>query len=226
MLFARGHTAAIRSTTFTMSGLEVIGGISAVIGIIDASIKIYDSAQKDVKLSETFHMVGRRLPIILNTLQTCKDHLEPIQGSLPADVCKALEKTLDACDEKAGKLRQIFEKVLPGEKDAWERRYVKIVQRLGKGNKVEELMTSITEDVQLVVNNHAVQSTKPEQNAELEKIVQEMKSVQSSMPGEESSGMSFNSGGGHMENYVNQDKGYLVVNRDRVQTQHFGNGKN
>ena len=209
-----------------MSGLEVIGGISAVIGIIDTSIKIYDSARKDLKLSETFKTVGRRLPIILDTLRTCKDHLEPIQGSLPADVCEALEKILDACDEKAGKLRQIFEKVLPSENDAWEKRYLKVVHRLGKGNKVEELMGSITEDVQLVVNNHAVKSAKPEQNAELEKIVQEMKSVKSSVPEEESSGMTFSSGGGNMENYVNQDKGNLVVNRERVQNQHFGTGKN
>ena len=152
-----------------MSGLEVIGAISAVISIIDASIKIYDSAQKDLKLSDTFHVVGRRLPIIRDTLETCKSHLQPIQDSLPADVCEALEKTLEGCDEKAGKLRQIFEKVLPGGNDGWEKRYIKVVKRLGQGNKVEELMVSITEDVQLVVNHHAVKSAKPEQMAELEK---------------------------------------------------------
>jgi hypothetical protein len=33
-----------------MSGLEVIGAISAVIAILDSSIKVYDSAQKDLKL--------------------------------------------------------------------------------------------------------------------------------------------------------------------------------
>jgi hypothetical protein len=32
-----------------MSGVEVIGPISAVIGILDASVKIYNSAQKDSK---------------------------------------------------------------------------------------------------------------------------------------------------------------------------------
>lgn len=35
-----------------MLGLQVIGGISAVIAIIDASVKIWDSAQKDIKLEE------------------------------------------------------------------------------------------------------------------------------------------------------------------------------
>ena len=109
------------------------------------------------------------------------------------DVCEALEKILEACDEKAGKLRQIFEKVLPSDNDAWEKRYVKVVKRLGKGNKVEELMVLITEDVQLVVNHHAVKSARPEQMAELEKIIKEMKSARSSMLEEEGLDMTFNS---------------------------------
>ncbi|KAK5280119.1 hypothetical protein LTR14_012284, partial [Exophiala xenobiotica] len=195
-----------------MSGMEVIGAISAVISIIDASIKIYESAQKDLKLSEAFKIVGSRLPILLDTLQTCKSHLQPIRDSLPADVCEALEKILEACDERAGKLRQIFEKVLPGEHDAWEKRYVKVVKRFGKGNKVEELMVSITEDVQLVVNHHAVKSAKPEQMAELEMIVKEMKSVRPSLPEEESSGMAFNSQGGAQTNNVNAGNGQQINN--------------
>lgn len=155
----------------TMSGLEVIGGISAVIGIIDASIKIYDSAWKDLKLSETFTTVGRQLPIIFDILRICKNHLESSAGSLAAHVCEALEKILDACDEKARKLREIFEKVIPGENDGWEKRYSKIFKRLGRENKIEELMALITQDVQLVVNHHAVQSTSPDRNAKLEDII-------------------------------------------------------
>ncbi len=208
-----------------MSGLEVIGGISAIIGIIDASIKIYDSARKDLKLSETFEAVGRRLPIILDTLETCKSHLQPIKDTIPADVCEALEKILEVCDEKAGKLRQIFEKVLPIEDDAWEKRYFKVVRRLGKGNKVEERMLSITEDVQLVVNNHAVKSAKPEHNADRENIVKEMKSVKSSVPKEESSGTNFDSGGGAQTNNVNSGSGQQINNNASVGTQNFHSGK-
>jgi len=209
-----------------MSGVEVIGAISAVISIIDASIKIYESAQKDLKLSETFKIVGSRLPILLDTLQTCERHLQPIRDSLPADVCEALEKILDACDEKAGKLRQTFEKVLPGEHDAWQKRYLKVVKRFGKGNKVEELMVSITEDVQLVVNHHAVKSAKPEQVAELEKIIKEMKSVPSSVPDEDGQGMAFNSQGGAQTNNVNTGPGQQINNNAAVGTQNFHSGKN
>jgi N-terminal domain on NACHT_NTPase and P-loop NTPases len=209
-----------------MSGIEVIGGISAVIGIIDASIKIYNSARKDLKLPETFKVVGRRLPIILDTLQTCENHLEPIKDSMAADVCEALEKILDGCDEKARKLREIFEKVIPLKEDEWEKRYLKIFKRLGKGNKVEELMISITEDVQLVVNNHAVKSATPEQNTKLGDIVKEMKSVKSSIPEEESSGMAFNSGGGAQTNNINTGSGQQINNNAAIGTQNFHSGKN
>ena len=41
-----------------MSGLEVIGGISAVISIADACVKIWDSAQKDIKLPDMFKVVA------------------------------------------------------------------------------------------------------------------------------------------------------------------------
>jgi hypothetical protein len=208
-----------------MSGLDVISGISAIIGIIDASIKIYDSAQKDLKLSETFKAVGRRLPVILDTLQTCKSHLEPIEDTIPSDVCEALEKTLEACDDKAGRLRQIFEKVIPGENEAWKKRYVKVIRRLGKGNKVEELMALITEDVQLVVNHRAVQSAKPEQNAELKNIVKEMKSIQPSILEEESRAMTFDSGGGAQTNNVNSGSGQQINNNAPVTTQNFNSGK-
>lgn len=69
---------------------EVIGAISAVITLIDTSIQFYDSAQKDIKLSETFEVVRRRLPVIRQTLATCKNNLAPQEESIPGDVCDAL----------------------------------------------------------------------------------------------------------------------------------------
>lgn len=209
-----------------MSGSDVIDGISAVIAIIDYSIQTYKSAPKDLEFSKTFETIGRRLPRILLILRTCQSHLDSIQGSLLTDVCEVLEKTLDTCGEKAAKLRGIFEKVIPGDKDAWKKRYIKVVRKLGKGNKVEELMISITEDVQLIVNHDAVKSAKPEQNLELENIVKEMKSVESSVPVEEGSASTFNSSGGAQTNNVNSGSGQQINNNGPVSTQNFHSGKN
>lgn len=195
-----------------MSGLDVIGGISAIISLLDASIKIYDSTRNDIKLSSTFEVVRRRLPVLLHTLETCENHLKSRKDAIPKDVCDGLEKSLDSCDAKASNLRSIFKKVIPGESDTREKRYLKVLRRLGKGNKVEELLRSITEDVQLVVNHNAVQSANAQQNLELEDIIKEMNSVDSSAPDEENSDMTFMNSGGTQHNYVHRGHGAYHVN--------------
>ncbi|KAJ5557284.1 TPR repeat protein [Penicillium frequentans] len=202
-----------------MSGLEVLGGISAVISLLDASIKIYDSAQHDIKLSATFEVVRLRLPILLHTLEICKKNLGPRQDAVPGEVCEALENTLDGCDAKASNLRAIFEKIIPGESDTWDKRYFKVLRRLGKGNKVEELMASITEDVQLVVNHDSVQSASARQTLELDNIIKEMKSIESSVPAANT--MTFSNGGGAQTNNVNNGSGQQINTNGHVGTQYI-----
>lgn len=195
-----------------MSGLEVIGSISAVVTLVDQSIKIYNGAQKDLKLSKTFETVGYRLPIILDTLKTCKSNLEETHNPMPKDVREALEKIFDACKQKAAKLQQIFDKTIPGDPAKWLERYVMIFKRFGKGNKVEDLMIAITKDVQHVVSNHLVRCVTSNRKTELEKIIEEMKSLPPSLPEEESSGSIYNSGGGTQYNYDNRGVGTYNIN--------------
>jgi hypothetical protein len=208
---------------------EVIGAISAVITLIDTSIKIYDSAQKDVKLSETFEVIRRRLPVILHTLKICESHMKAKKDSIPWNVCEALEKTLEDCETKAINLRAIFEKIIPGQSDKWKERYLKVLSRLGKGNKVEELMLGLTEDVQLIVNHEAVRSASQPQTDELENIIEEIKSVTQSVPGEEISTKTFNSGGGTQTNNMNCGSGKQYVSNGsgkqyNAEIQNFGKG--
>lgn len=112
--------------------------------------------------------------------------------------------------------------MLPAEADTWQRRYVKIAKRFDQGSKVEELMVCITEDIQLVVNHHAVKSAGPQQIRALEEIIKEMRSVQSSLPGEEGSGTTFNSHGGAQTNNVNSGSGQQINNNAAVGTQILG----
>lgn len=209
----------------SMSGLEVIGGISAIITLLDASIKFYDSTRNNMKLPETFESVRRQLPVILHVLQTCANDLGPSKDSIPSDVCDALENILDSCCEKARKLREIFEMVIPGEKDTREKRYTKVIRRLGKNNKVEEIMAALTQDVQLLVNNHAVNSSTLEQNGKLEDILKEMKSIKSSALEEDCMALAFHSGGGAQTNNVQSGSGQQINNNANVGTQNFHSGK-
>lgn len=210
---------------------EVIGAISGVVALIETSIKIYDRVKNDIKLSETFEVVRCRLPVILHTLETCKNNLKQRADSIPQDVCDALEEILEACYTKAKHLREILEKIESGERHTWMKRYSKILRSLGKGNKIEELMLGLVKDVQLIVNHHAVRFANQQQKAELDDIVQQMKSFPSSVP-EDESPTSFNSGGGTLINNVNRNSGGQHINNYghgsismSVGTQNYNSGK-
>ncbi|KAL4771023.1 hypothetical protein BDW60DRAFT_191361, partial [Aspergillus nidulans var. acristatus] len=105
------------------------------------------------------------------------------------------------------KLKRIFAKIIPDKSDSWQKRYAAIIQRLGKGNKVEELMRAITEDVLMIVNYDAVRSADFQQNSDLEQILEELKSLDSSVPEEDLSSMNFTSYGGPQHNYVHRGHG-------------------
>lgn len=206
-----------------MSSIEVICGISEVISLLDASIKISNSAGNDINLSETFNAVRRQLPIILYILQTCKNNLELGKYPMLSDICEALEEILDSCFEKAQKLREIFEMTIPGEKDMWKERYLTTIRRLGRGNKVEEVMIAFANDVQLIVNHLAANFATPGQNVELENILKVMKSVKSSMAEEEHSALTFHSSGETQT--INSGSGQQNDSNAHGATQYFQSGK-
>jgi hypothetical protein len=200
-----------------MSGLEVISGISAVIAKIDSSVKVWKSARKDLKLSETFETVANRLPILRDTLQTCHEHFEPIQTTLPTDAAQSLLKTVHSCETKVEKLHTIFEETIAGENDQWYDRYRKVARRLGMGSKVEELMKSVTEDAQGLVNYHTVKSARPDLCMKLRDIITEMKSVEPSLPSDDIVSQTFNAYGGLQNvstgNSTQYNSSILVVGR-------------
>lgn len=201
-----------------MSGLEVLGGISAVIAIIDGSVKVWESARKDLKFSETFETVGNRLPILRDILQTFHEHFEPIKISLPDDAAQGLVKIVDNCKRRAEKLDIIFQETIPGEDDQWYERYRKVARRLGKRSKVEELMRAITEDAQNLVNYHAVKSASPALHTKLGEIAEEMASLAPLLPMDEADTQTFNNyngtqnvstGSSTQHNNINQGSGTM-----------------
>ncbi|KAB8209224.1 hypothetical protein BDV34DRAFT_232507 [Aspergillus parasiticus] len=212
-----------------MSGVELLGVLSAVITVLDATTTLYQRARKDIRLSETFEVAARRLPVLLHILQTFKSTLEPLKDSLSSDVCQALEETLNNCEEKARRLSEIFTKVLSGPTDSfsWRQRYSKIVHRLGQRNKVDLLMIAITQDVQLLVNCESIGSVTPSQNTELETILNEMKDHCDTTLLEDGFSLSFHSSGAQNNNVnsgngqLNTGSGQQINTHARVETQTF-----
>lgn len=207
----------IRSTassipSITMSGLEAL---ASVITIIEATNKLWKNAQKDLRFTETFRTVGNHLPVLLDTLETSKKHLEEV--TLPQDAALGVQSTMQSCQTKAVKLHTIFDRTIPGETDKWYQRYRAVAQRLGKGSKVEELMRLLTEDTQKLVNYDVVKSARPDLNNKLEKIVKDLVTVQPSLPDHEYLSQSFtassqniSTGSSSQHNYYHSGSGTLA----------------
>ena len=100
---------------------------------------------------------------------------------------------------------------------------MKVASRLGKGNKVEELMESITKDVQLVVNHRAFQSAPTEQHQQLEQVLQEVQSLDSSIDDGETEGTNVTNWYGK-QNVITGD-GQQFIYETMSGTQHFSFGE-
>ncbi|KAL4765024.1 uncharacterized protein BDW70DRAFT_81352 [Aspergillus foveolatus] len=86
-------------------------------------------------------------------------------------------------------------------------------------------MKTITEDVQVVVNHDAVKFADSKQNLELKQILHELKSVETSVPEEDLTVMSFTNNGGPQHNYVHTGGGAYHVNSGSEE-QYIGESQN
>lgn len=95
----------------------MLGGIGVVIAIIDSSVKIWESARRDLKFGAIFETVGNRLSILRDILRICHEHFEQVKTSLLSDAAQGLLKTVDDCKRKAERLDTIFQETIPDEDD-------------------------------------------------------------------------------------------------------------
>ncbi|KAM7203445.1 hypothetical protein V8F20_004039 [Naviculisporaceae sp. PSN 640] len=136
-----------------MSGAEVIGLISAVVGIIDATLKIYNAARDAQGLPDEFRVVAERLPLVKNTLQVARDGVEdnPDQDSVTS-----MKGLLKGCEGRALSLEKIFKVVMPPESATKMQRLCAALGTLRKKKDVETLMKDILADIELMASNHTL----------------------------------------------------------------------
>lgn len=139
-----------------MSGAEVVGLISAIIGIIDATLKVYSAARDAQGLPDEFRVVTERLPLVKNTLQVAEKGLEknPDQDSIAA-----MKGLLKGCEGRALSLEKIFKVVMPPESASKLQRIWAAVGTLRKRKDVETLMKDILADIELMASNHTLTAT-------------------------------------------------------------------
>lgn len=197
---------------FCMSGAEVaglvLGLVSATISVIDATKTLYDAAHDASGLPEQFREVAARLPLVLEILEKAVKQLN--SGTVKEGTCRFVQPVLEECKLKAEKLESVFKKVLPGEAASWLERYRKAVRTFGKGSRVEELMSGIMDDIQLLADHRSLIAATDEQVQQLKDAIEKIKALDASLSDElEAVGIS-HSGSGH--NFVATGSSIQPVN--------------
>jgi hypothetical protein len=186
----------------------VIGLISGVISIIEATKKIYDAAKDAKGQPEAFRQVAARLPLVNDILQTAKERAQTLDESAQ----DALRPILKSCNAKAEGLQTLFEKVVRKDDDKWYDRYKTALSTLGKGDKVECLMEGILTDIQVLACERLMGTVTNAQIKELDEAIKEMNEMPPSLPDEAGSVNQTHSGSGDnigvtAAGTVNQHKG-------------------
>lgn len=211
-----------------MSGAEagfVIGLISGVISIIEATKTVSDAAGDAKGQPEAFRQVAARLPLVVEILRSAE------KGAQALDETKldAIEETLESCKAKAETLKKIFQKVIRTDDDKWFDRYKKALSTLGKGDKVECLMEGILKDTQLLACEKLMGIATESQVMELEEGIEEMMEMPSSLQDETGTVTQNHNGSGN--NNANAGRGAMHTGTgDLYQNEirgdaHFGSKK-
>jgi hypothetical protein len=201
-----------------MSGAEagfVVGLISAVISIIEATKSVYDAAKDAKGQPEAFRQVAARLPLVIEILRSATEKIQ----SLNETAQEPLEHIVKSCKAKAEKLHEIFQKVIRKDDDKWYDRYKKALGTLGKGDKVECLIEGILKDIQVLACERLMGTATETQVKEIEEAIKQMNEMPSSIPDEAGGVIQTNRDGG--DNFANIGLG-TMNNYKAARDMHFG----
>jgi N-terminal domain on NACHT_NTPase and P-loop NTPases len=203
-----------------MSGAEaglVVGLISGVISIIEATKTVYDAVKDAKGQPEAFRQVAARLPLVIRILYSAEKRTQTLDETAQ----EALEPILKSCKIKAENLKEIFQKVIRKDDDNWYDRYKKGLSTLRKGDKVECLMEGILKDIQVLAYETLKGTATDKDLEEIEEAIKQMNEMPSSLQDETrgvnqnhqgSGNNNANTGGGAQHNgtgdlYHNEIKG-------------------
>ena len=201
-----------------MSGAEagfVVGLISGVISIIEATKTVYDAAKDAKGQPEAFRQVAARLPLVIEILHSAKARAQALDETAE----EALEHILKSCKAKAEKLQEIFQKVIRKDDNKWYDRYKKALGTLGKGDKVECLMEGILKDIQVLACERLMGTATDAQVKEIEEAIKQMNEMPSSLQDETGGVIQTNRDGG--DNFANVGPG-TMNNYKAARDMHFG----
>lgn len=156
----------------------VLGIISSIISVIDATKQLYEAIEDAAGLPTNFKKSASKLPIIAKLLEDAERY---INNSADESIKAAFAPTLEDCQVQATLLQELFEKVIPEEGASRWDRYVKAARTIGKGGRVESLVRGILDDLQLLATRFP-EVTTPRGKDQLAKAIEEVAGMEPSLP--------------------------------------------
>lgn len=161
-----------------MSGDEVLGIISAVISIVDDTIKVYNAAKDEAGLPPNFKTVATKLPLISKLLEDTERY---VKGKADDALTATFTPVLADCNEKATQLQRLFDKVILTEGDSRIEHYFRAARTIGRGGRVETLMKGILDNLHLLTTKFP-ESMSERGQANLAKAMEEVSELEPSLP--------------------------------------------
>lgn len=190
-----------------MSGVEVLGIISAVIAIIDATVQVSHAIRDEAGLPPNFKSSAIKLPLITSLLE----HTERcVEETADEEISSTITPVLMDCKEKATQLQQLFQAVIPAEGSPRYERYIKAARTIGKGGRVETLMTGLLSNIQLLTTRFPNLVT-PRAQRNLTDAIEDMSNLRPSLPDGFEDGPTFVHYGSSIRN-VNMGDGTQYIN--------------
>lgn len=194
-----------------MSGLEIIGGISAVAGILGDVYDIWQKLKKDQTIDERFEETAGEIPVLQSLIEKCHEHLKEGVEKLKKEQLDNIALVVGNCKKKAEKLKEIFDQAVTQEGNSGTERLRKWFKRVGKGDEVQDLIAIIGRQAQVLASYDIVSSSDPNLRSKLDNIVQKMEAGKTTGAGtiNNISGGQVHLGKGDQNNYGTDNKGTL-----------------
>ncbi|KAF3922357.1 hypothetical protein AA313_de0201388 [Arthrobotrys entomopaga] len=163
-----------------MSGAEaahVLGLISSIISIVEATKQVYDAVGDSASLPKNFKAAAIKLPLIIKLLEDA----ERYASNSDVSTQDAFVGTLTDCKGQAEALQLLFKKVMPDEGGDKYVRYMKAARTIGKGGRVESLMKRILDDLQLLSTKFPDSTTRRRKD-QLTEAIQDVNRMEPSLP--------------------------------------------
>ena len=156
---------------------------ASTITILGTAISTYKKIKHLKGLPKEFREVEERLSLVQNTLELARGQLD--DHDLDEQSRVAIQPMLTCCQNYADKLSSILRKTEMAAKDNKNNDFLSCYRmslvRLGKAYRVETLITALLKNVDVLARNQAFRTATDAQVSRLEKAIQELSQVESSV---------------------------------------------